>query len=160
MAFFVAPLLQTINGSVAYLNGSKLFAGVVMIMLNMCSRFMNVRLSKTSETFIKSHFTKHMLVFAISWMGTRDIYMALILTAVFTILSDLLFNENSKFCVVPEKYKVLSNAMDTNNDGVVSQEEINQALAVLEKAKRDKTKQQQRSSLAMFHSYVSDAPVV
>ena len=36
----------------------------------------------------ESPVSKQLLVFAMAWMGTRDIYTALGLTAVFTILSD------------------------------------------------------------------------
>jgi len=72
-------------------------------------------------------------------MGTRDIYTSLMLTAIFTILSDHLFNEESKYCIMPENYRVLNKMMDTNNDGVVSQEELSSAINILEKAKREKT---------------------
>jgi hypothetical protein len=42
-----------------------------------------------------------------AWMGTSDIYSSLVLTAVFIILSDNLFNEDSEYCIVPEQYRVL-----------------------------------------------------
>jgi hypothetical protein len=42
---------------------------------------------------MKWSISKQILIFAMAWMGTRDIYAALGLTAVFTILSDYLFNE-------------------------------------------------------------------
>ena len=151
--FAIGPALNILNSQVAMLNGSKIFAGVIMITLNVCSRFINFNLGKTSEAIIKSNFPKQLLVFSISWMGTRDIYTALILTAVFTILFDILFNEDSYGCVIPQKYRILTQALDTNKDGVVSEEEIKSAMAVLDKANKDKTKQQQRTSLAMFHSY-------
>ena len=60
-----------------------------------------------------------------AWMGTRDIYAALGLTAVFTILSDYLFNEDSSLCIVPQKYRVLEKLIDTNEDGVVNDVELN-----------------------------------
>ena len=37
------------------------------------------------------------LIFAISWMGSRDVIIALALTAVFTVLTEHLFNEESQF---------------------------------------------------------------
>ena len=70
-------------------------------------------------------------------MGTRDIYVALGLTAVFTILSDHLFNEESDYCIVPHKYRVLEKLLDTNNDGIVSETELNDAILILEKAKKE-----------------------
>ena len=99
--------------------------------------------------------TKQLLVFAMAWMGTRDIYTALILTAVFTVLSDHLFNEESPYCVVPKKYRILANLVDTNNDGIVSDEELNNAIAILEKSKKEKQQKNQKNSLLKFHNYIN-----
>ena len=85
-----------------------------------------------------------------SWMGTRDIYTALGLTAIFTILSDHLFNEDSHLCIVPHDYRVLNKAMDTNNDGEVSEMELAEAIAVLEKAKREKQKKERQDHFSNF----------
>jgi hypothetical protein len=103
------------------------------------------------------NITKQLLVFAMAWMGTRDIYTALVLTAVFTILSDHLFNEESPYCCVPEKYRILSKLVDDNGDGNVSEEEINNAISILEKAKRDKNKTQQRKNFTLFGNYIVDS---
>jgi hypothetical protein len=129
---------------VLYLNNSKFFAGVMMILLNVGSKFITIQFSKSTEEYIKNSVTKQVLVFAMAWMGTRDIYASLGLTAVFTVLSDHLFNEESKFCVVPHEYRVLHKLIDTNNDGEVSATEIAAAEALLEKAKREKQRKQQK----------------
>ena len=89
-----------------------------------------------------------------AWMGTRDIYTALGLTAIFTVLSDHLFNEESKYCIVPEQYRVLDKLIDTNNDGIISESEIKSAVAILEKAKKEKIKKEQKKSFSEFHQYV------
>jgi hypothetical protein len=129
---------------VLYLNNSKFFAGVMMILLNVGSKFITIQFSKSTEEYIKNTVTKQLLVFAMAWMGTRDIYASLGLTAVFTVLSEHLFNEESKFCVVPHEYRVLHKLIDTNNDGDVSATELAAAEAVLEKAKREKQRKQQK----------------
>jgi hypothetical protein len=85
-----------------------------------------------------------------AWMGTRDIYAALGLTAVFTILSEHLFNEESTLCIVPHKYRVLDKLIDTNEDGVVSEVELAAAIAVLEKAKKEKQRKWQKESFSKF----------
>jgi hypothetical protein len=83
-------------------------------------------------------------------MGTRDIYAALGLTAVFTILSEYLFNEESSLCIVPQKYRVLEKLIDTDDDNVVSELELSAAVAVLEKAKREKRKREQKEAFKNF----------
>ena len=147
------PLLNGIgyiNHHVMYLNNSKFFAGVVMILLNIGSKFITIQFSKSTEEYMKWSVSKQLLVFAMAWMGTRDIYTALGLTAVFTILSDYLFNEESTLCMVPHKYRVLDKLVDTNEDGVVSEPELAAAMAVLEKAKREKQRKEQKEAFKKF----------
>ena len=133
-----------------YLNNSKFFAGVIMILLNVGSKFMAIQFSKSTEEYMKFTLSKQLLVFAMAWMGTRDIYVALGLTAVFTILSDHLFNEESSLCVVPHDFRVLHKLLDTNNNGEISETEITGAIAVLEKAKRETQRKQQKEAFARF----------
>jgi len=147
------PLFNSIyylNHRIMYLNNSKFFAGVVMILLNVGSKFIQIQFSKSTEEYMKWSVSKQLLVFAMAWMGTRDIYTALGLTAVFTILSEYLFNEESKLCIVPFKYRVLHKLIDTNNDGNVTESELAAAIAVLEKAKREKLKKAQKEAFQKF----------
>jgi len=147
------PLLNAIsyaNHHVMYLNNSKFFAGVVMILLNVGSKFIQIQFSKSTEEYLKYSVSKQLLVFSMAWMGTRDIYTALGLTAVFTILSDYLFNEECSFCIVPHKYRVLHKLIDTNEDGVTSETEVAAAIAILEKAKREKQRKAQKEAYAKF----------
>jgi len=142
--------LSYLNHHVVYMNNSKFFAGIIMILLNVGSKFITIQFSKSTEEYMKYTLSKQILVFAMAWMGTRDIYTALGLTAIFTILSEHLFNEESSLCIVPHDYRILHKLIDTNDDGVVSEKEINEAAAVLEKAKREKQKVQQRQAFAKF----------
>jgi hypothetical protein len=142
--------LGYINTHVMYLNNSKFFAGVIMILLNVGSKFMSIQFSKSTEEYMKFTLSKQILVFAMAWMGTRDIYVALGLTAVFTILSEHLFNEESSLCVVPHDYRILHKLIDTNNNGDISETEISSAIAVLEKAKREKQRKQQKEAFTNF----------
>jgi hypothetical protein len=150
-------MFEYVHNHILFLNNSKFFAGIIMILLNIGSKFISIQFSKSTEEYLKMNVTKQILVFSMAWMGTRDIYTALVLTAVFTILSDHLFNEESPYCIVPEKYKVLNKLVDTNSDGVVSEQEINSAIAVLEKAKKEKTKKEQQNSFLTFNTSIIDS---
>ena len=139
-----------VHNHIMFLNNSKFFAGVIMILLNVGSKFIAIQFSRSTEEYLKMNITKQILVFAMAWMGTRDIYTALGLTAIFTILSDYLFNEESALCMVPYKYRVLHKLVDTNEDGVVSETELSAAMAVLEKAKREKLRKEQKEAFKKF----------
>lgn len=145
------------HNHIMFLNNSKFFAGVVMILLNVGSKFIAIQFSKSTEEYLKMNVTKQLLVFAMAWMGTRDIYTALVLTAVFTILSDHLFNEESPYCCVPHKYRILAKLVDSNDDGNVTEQEINDAIAVLEKAKKDKQRLNQRQMFTLFGNYLENS---
>ena len=142
--------LGYINHHIMYLNNSKFFAGVIMILLNVGSKFITIQFSKSTEEYMKWSVSKQLLVFAMAWIGTRDIYAALGLTAVFTILSEYLFNEESSLCIVPQKYRVLEKLIDTDDDDVVSELELSAAVAVLEKAKREKRRKDQKEAFKNF----------
>ena len=113
---------------------SKLFIGLIIIFLNLGSRYIELKLTKGQEMMIKN-VAREMLIFSIVFIGTKDIITALTLTAVFIILSNFVFNENSKYCLMPKKYKEIENLMDLDGDGVVSKEELEKAYKILEKAK-------------------------
>jgi hypothetical protein len=124
-----------------------------MILLNVGSKFIAIQFSQSTEQYLKMNITKQILVFAMAWLGTREIYPSLLLTAAFVVLSEHLFNEESPYCIVPHKYRVLQKLIDTNDDGQVSEVELNEAIKVLEKSKREKLRAQQKESFLNMHQY-------
>jgi hypothetical protein len=83
-------------------------------------------------------------------MGTHDIYTSLILTSSFIVMTEYLFNEESSFCVLPSYLKRFNHVLDKNNDTMISEKEIENAIKVLEKAKRVEEKRQQLQLTNMF----------
>jgi len=134
-------LLNYLHNHVMTINNSKLFAGLMIIVLNVASKFVNIKLSKTMEAYLKYTFSRDILVFAIAWMGTRDIYIALIVTGVFMLCMDYFFNEESSFCCLPANFTDYHVSL-INSDDAVTPEQIKQAEEVLEKAKQQKTEKQ------------------
>jgi PAS domain S-box-containing protein len=70
--------------------------------------------------------------------------------------SEYLLNEESPFCMVPQKYRVLEKLMDTNDDEKVDEKEISSAIAILEKAKREEQKKKQKDLLLKSDFYKYD----
>jgi hypothetical protein len=146
----ISSVFNFLNINVMSLNNSKFFAGILMILLNVGTKFIQIQFSRSTEEYMKYTITKQLLVFAMAWMGTRDIYAALGLTAVFTILSEYLFNEESSLCIVPQKYRVLHTLVDINDDGIVTEDEITAAIGILEKAKKEKQRKTQKEAFTKF----------
>ena len=147
----IINFINYINHHVGYLNNSKFFAGVIIILLNIGSKFITIQLSKSTEEYMKMTISKQILIFSMAWMATRDIYTAFGLAAIFTVLSEYLFNEESRYCIVPHKYRVLHKLVDTNDDGKVSEKELADAISILEKAKREKQRKEQQNALFKFN---------
>ena len=143
-------MIKTFFSSLHSLNNSRFFAGLVMIMLNIGSKYVTIELSKSQEQYLRNSIARQMLIFAISWMGSRDIITALALTAVFNVLTEHLFNEKSNYCVVPKKWRNFADIIDTNKDGEISQDELNKAMSVLEKAKK---KEKYKESLRLLNNF-------
>ena len=95
-------MASSLHEHILNVNNSKIFAGLMIITLNIASKFVTIRLNKTMENYLKYTFSRQILVFAIAWMGTRDIYIALMLTLAFIVVMDFLLNEASMFCVLPQ----------------------------------------------------------
>ena len=129
-------IFSAIHENVQSMNNSKLFAGLMIITLNIASKFVNIKLSKTMEAYLKYTFSRQILVFAIAWMGTRDIYTALIITFIFIILSEYLFHEDSMFCCLPESFKNYHMSLLENTE--ITEEDIIKARMVLEKVDMQK----------------------
>ena len=136
----IYALFDYLHNNVKALNDSKIFAGLMIIILNISSRFVTIKLSKSMEGYLKHTFSRDILVFAIAWMGTRDIYIALLIVAVFIICMDFLFNENSAFCCLPVDFTNYHASLLENNDQVTD-EDVKKAKEVLEKAKNQNKSQ-------------------
>ena len=125
------------------LNTSKLFAGILMILMNVGSKYIELGLTKTQEHALRTGLGREILIFCVVFLGTRDILLSILMTSAFIILSDYLFNENSRFSIMSKKMKRIASLIDTNNDGIISPEEIRKATEILEKAKKNEKKMQQ-----------------
>ncbi len=148
----VSSMLDYLHNNIKAMNDSKIFAGLMIITLNIASKFVTIKLSKTMESYLKYTFSRDILVFAITWMGTRDIYIALFITLVFILCMDFLFNEDSMFCILPEQFTDYHISLATNNE-IVSPEEIKKAREVLERAEKQKTQNTSEKQYQAFMNY-------
>ena len=144
-------MLNHIQPFIHRINNSKLFAGFVMILLNIGSRYVKIDISKAQEEYLKKSLGRHMLVFASTWLGTKDLLIALALTAIFNVFVDYLLNEESKLCIVPKKYRNYKDILDLDGDGVVSDEEIKKATEILRQAKEIEKRKKHIKNISNFN---------
>jgi hypothetical protein len=145
-------IMHYLHGNIMVVNSSQVFSGIMIIMMNLGSKYVTIELSKSSAEYLKLSVTRQIMIFVLAWMGSRNIYIALGLTAALIILTDHLFNEDSNFCIVPHEYRIMKDILDTNKDGIVSKKELDDAMAILAKASKEKQMQQQKDALTAFQS--------
>jgi hypothetical protein len=121
-----------------HVNESKFVIGIAMILLNIGSKYVDFKFTKTQEQMLRNGIAREILIFTIVFMGTRDILYAILLTAAFIILSEYVFNEKSKYCLISDKFKKINALIDTNADGIVTPEEEAKALMTLKKAEQNR----------------------
>jgi hypothetical protein len=128
-------IIMYFHKKVQVMNSSKIFAGLIVITINIASRFVTIKLSKAMENYLKFTFSRDVLVFCVVWMGSRDIYISLCVAVLFTIIMDYLLNEESTFCVLPESFTTYhSELSDTTNP---TDAEIKNAESVLSRANKN-----------------------
>lgn len=140
-------LLENIQRGLHSLNSSKFIGGVVMLLVNVGGRYVNLRFSKSQEAFLRGSLARELFIFAVAWMSTKDLVTSILLTAAFMILANYLLNERSNLCVLPARYRDLDKVLDTNDDGIVSRDEIAKAHATLAKADKQEKRSRQVEAL-------------
>tara|TARA_Y100000591_G_C21626312_1_gene590436 strand:+ start:252 stop:713 length:462 start_codon:yes stop_codon:yes gene_type:complete len=143
-------ILDSIHKGVSSLNNNKFFAGLIMLILNLGSKFITVKFSPSQEAYLRNSVGRQLLIFAIAWIGTKDIYYSLAITAIFVILADYLFNEDSDWCVLSDNFKSLKKEIDLNGDGIISDEELNKAIKTLQTYKKNQLHKAQKAAYQKF----------
>ena len=131
-----------LNSLNKYLSSNKFFTGFMFLILNVGAKYATVNISKSQQEYIKKALFREILIFAIIWSGSRDLFVSLILTVVFMVFTDYLFNDSSKFCVIPKHLRKFEDLIDTDGDGKISEEEIQNAMKILERAKKKEAKRE------------------
>ena len=129
----IQKMMSYVYDRVKTVNDSKIFAGLVILTLNLSSKLITLPMSKTVEAFVKHSFSQYVLVFAISWMGTRDVFIASFVTLIFAILMEFLLNEKSAFCCLSEGF-VSNTISKLEEEDELTKEELDAAMKTIEKA--------------------------
>jgi hypothetical protein len=153
-----SKVLTAMHNFFQNLNTSTFFAGFVMLILNIGSRYINLDLNSSTESWIKYLMSKEVLVFAVAWMGTRSIYYALVITACFTIIVDHFMNVDSTYCIIPTKFRTMHKMTEEKKgpEKHVSDLEISNALHTLEKAKKEKEEKDHLALVKYHHLFKDD----
>ena len=131
---------------------SKLVQGLVFLILNIGIKYASIELSKSQKKYIKAALWREIVVFILIWSGTKDLIISLLLTVVFVIFTDYLFNDTSIFCIIPKHLREFEDVLDLDGDGKISEEEVKKAKEILQKAKIKEEKRKRLQSGEPFQN--------
>ena len=69
------------------LNNSKFFLGIMLLLLNVGSRYLVDEFSTEPDEYNRNLVLRRIAIFAVCFVGTRDLVTSLLLTAGFVILA-------------------------------------------------------------------------
>ena len=68
---------------ISTLNGSKYFSGILMILMNLGSKYVGLELSEFQMNSLSKKLIRRIIVFCIFFIATRDIIISVVLTAIY-----------------------------------------------------------------------------
>ena len=80
-----------------YIETSPFFAGIMMLLLNIGSRYITHEYSDNDDEYQQNILLRRLTIFAVCFIGTRSIVVSVILTAAFVILSAGIFRGKSEY---------------------------------------------------------------
>ena len=90
-------MIQYLNYVRKAINESPYLAGITMILLNIGSKYVEFGFTKTQEQALRNGLARELILFSMVFMATKDILYSILMTAAFIILTDHLFNHESRF---------------------------------------------------------------
>jgi hypothetical protein len=85
------------------LNNNKYLWGTCMLFLNMGSRFIAADLGTFHEKVLSQNIVKKFILFCLFFVATRDVAAALVLTIGFSVIIYGVFNDKSKYTLIPKQ---------------------------------------------------------
>lgn len=121
---------------ISTLNGSKYFSGILMILMNLGSKYVGLELSEFQDEFLSKKLIRRIIVFCIFFIATRDIIISVVLTAIFIIFIGGVLNDNSKFSLI-KKYNPQTK--------VITRDDVRKAKKIISKYERQEMKRKTKN---------------
>jgi hypothetical protein len=112
-------VLHHVHHAVGFLNTNTMFSGIMMLLLNVGSRYVTHEFSSNDEEYSQNILLRRIAIFAICFVGTKDLVISLILTAGFVILAGGLFRGKGE-----QSREGMSNIATAGAVGMISNEDF------------------------------------
>ena len=122
------------------LQTNTIFIGLITLIMNMGNKNL-FKLNKRQEKLLSEPWMKYTLVFAIFFMSTKNIFLALGFSFLLYLVVNHFLNDESPYCIIPNKFQEIADSLDTNGDGKVSFNELLNAPSVLSNKNKNENKE-------------------
>ena len=95
-------MLDLLQQGVKFMNESRYFWGVSLLMLNLGSRYIVGDLTAFHNKVLANELMKKFVLFSLFFVATRDVITSLTLTLIFVIIVYGIFHEHSKYSLIPD----------------------------------------------------------
>ena len=93
------PAINPIEVLISTINTNPYLIGLMMLTLNLGGRFLSMEVSKDQEKFMSHPIVRRFFLFAVLFVATRNIVIAIGLSVIVILFIGYLFNENSDLCL-------------------------------------------------------------
>lgn len=133
------------------LQTNTIFIGLITLIMNMGNKNL-FPLNKRQEKLLSEPWMKYTLVFAVFFMSTKNIILALGFSILLYLVVNHFLNDESPYCIIPHKFQEIADSLDKNGDGKVSIDELLNAPFSLSNKNKDKDKNKEGMGLKATQS--------
>ena len=103
-AVAVAPMatLDIISQSIMMMGSNPYIIGAFYLLMNLGGRYLSLELTKKQEAFLQMPMLRPLLLFAVLFIATRNLVVAVVGTFVVFFILWVAANEHSPYCMIPQ----------------------------------------------------------
>jgi len=102
-AFAMAPTttLEILGQSLTMAASNPYIIGAFYLLMNLGGRYLSLELTKKQEAFLQWPYLRPLLLFAVLFIATRNMVVAVVGTLIVFFILWVAANENSPYCMIP-----------------------------------------------------------
>ena len=98
-------MIEILHNKVLALNNSTYFLALMILILNIGSKYLDLKIGYTMQKLLTTVTMKVIIIFTMIYTATRDFYISLGLSLAFLFIVEYILHEESDLCLIPYNYR-------------------------------------------------------